>query len=130
MIKNDDFSFDKIKATVNKAGNLFYQYRACRRDAATIYDIENIRHGVVYARPPLEMNDPFDSMVGFSAEKIFDEFIDLAFDQIDKPLEPDTRLILKNLLKYRLVGKTLEFIDALTLSAFLPKKYYLCSLSF
>lgn len=113
MIKKDDLSFDKIKANINKAGNLFYQYRACRRDAATIYDIENIRHGVVYARTPLEMNDPFDSMVGFSAEKIIDELIDLAFDQIDKPLEPNIRLILKNLLRYRLVGKTLEFIDAL-----------------
>ncbi len=113
MIKKEDLSFDKIKVNINKAGNLFYQYRACRRDAATIYDIENIRHGVVYARTPLEMNDPFDSMVGFSAEKIFDELIDLAFDQIDKPLEPNIRLILKNLLKYRLVGKTLDFIDAL-----------------
>lgn len=113
MIKKDDLSFDKIKANINKAGNLFYQYRACRRDAATIYDIENIRHGVVYARTPLEMNDPFDSMVGFSAEKIFDELIDLAFDQIDKPLEPNIRLIFKNLLKYKLVGKTLDFIDAL-----------------
>ena len=60
---------------------MFYQYRACRRDAATIYDIENIRHGVVYARTPLQMNDPFDSMVGFSAEKIYDECIDLALDQ-------------------------------------------------
>ena len=113
MIKNDDFSFDKIKANINKAGNLFYQYRACRRDAATIYDIENIRHGVVYARTPLEMNDPFDSMVGFSSVKIFDEFIDLVFDQIDKPLESNLRLILKNLLKYRLVGKTLDLINAL-----------------
>lgn len=70
---------------------MFYQYRAYRRDAATIYDIENIRHGVVYARTPLQMNDPFDSMVGFSPEKIYDECIDLALDY----------------------GKTVEFIDAL-----------------
>ena len=103
IIKKDDLSFDKIKANINKAGNLFYQYRACRRDAATIYDIENIRHGVVYARTPLEMNDPFDSMVGFSAEKIIDELIDLAFDQIDKPLESNIRLILMK--PYRLILK-------------------------
>ena len=61
MIKSEDLTFPKIKEKINKAGNLFYQYRACRRDAATIYDIENIRHGVVYARTPLQMNDPFDS---------------------------------------------------------------------
>ena len=113
MIRKDDLSFDKIKANINKAGNLFYQYRACRRDAATIYDIENIRHGVVYARTPLEMNDPFDSMVGFSAEKIFDELIDLALEQIEKPLDTNSKLLLKNLLKHRMVGKTLDFINAL-----------------
>ena len=55
MIKSEDLTFPKIKEKINKAGNLFYQYRACRRDAATIYDIENIRHGVVYARTPLQM---------------------------------------------------------------------------
>lgn len=58
VIKSEDLTFPKIKEKINKAGNLFYQYRACRRDAATIYDIENIRHGVVYARTPLQMNDP------------------------------------------------------------------------
>ena len=61
VIKSEDLTFPKIKEKINKAGNLFYQYRACRIDAATIYDIENIRHGVVYARTPLQMNDPFDS---------------------------------------------------------------------
>ena len=63
VIKSEDLTFPKIKEKINKAGNLFYQYRACRRDAATIYDIENILHGVVYARTPLQMNDPFDSKV-------------------------------------------------------------------
>lgn len=63
VIKSEDLTFPKIKEKINKAGNLFYQYRACRRDAATIYDIENIRHGVVYARTPLQMNDPYDSAV-------------------------------------------------------------------
>lgn len=53
MIKSEDLTFPKIKEKINKAGNLFYQYRACRRDADTIYDIENIRHGVVYAREHL-----------------------------------------------------------------------------
>ena len=113
MIKSEDLNFSKIKEKINKAGNLFYQYRACRRDAATIYDIENIRHGVVYARTPLQMNDPFDSMVGFSPEKIYDECIDLVLDQAEEPLDENIRLILKSLLKYRLIGKTIEFMDAL-----------------
>lgn len=69
MIKQSDLSLTKMKTNISNAGNLFYQYRACRRDASTIYDIENIRHGQVYARTPLQMNDPFDSMIGFSAEK-------------------------------------------------------------
>ena len=113
VIKSEDLTFPKIKEKINKAGNLFYQYRACRRDAATIYDIENIRHGVVYARTPLQMNDPFDSMVGFSSEKIYDECIDLALDQAADSLDENLKLVIKSLLKYRLIGKTVEFIDAL-----------------
>lgn len=35
-----------MKKSILDAGGLFYQYRPCRRDASTIYDIENIRHGV------------------------------------------------------------------------------------
>ena len=63
MNQEHDFSFMKMKADIAKAGNYFYQYRPCKRDVATIYDIENIRHGVVYARTPVQMNDPYDSMV-------------------------------------------------------------------
>ena len=113
VIKSEDLTFPKIKEKINKAGNLFYQYRACRRDAATIYDIENICHGFVYARTPLQMNDPFDSMVGFSSEKIYDECIDLALDQAADSLDENLKLVFKFLLKYRLIGKTVEFIDAL-----------------
>lgn len=59
IMKNpEEFTMENLKADIAKAGNLFYQYRACRRDASIIYDIENIRHGVVYARTPLQMNDP------------------------------------------------------------------------
>lgn len=107
MIKSEDLTFPKIKEKINKAGKLFYQYRACRRDAATIYDIENIRHGVVYARTPLQMNDSFDSMVGFSSEKIYDECIDLALDQAADFLDENLKLIFKSLLKYRLIGTAL-----------------------
>lgn len=113
MSDPNNFSMEKMKTDISKAGNLFYQYRACRRDAATIYDIENIRHGVVYARTPLQMNDPFDSKIGFSAEKIYEECIDLALDQVDVSLDSTLKLIIKNLLTYRIVGETLGFVSAL-----------------
>ena len=104
---------ENMKADIAKAGNLFYQYRACRRDIAIIYDIENIRHGVVYARTPLQMNDPFDSKIGFSAEEIYEECSELALKQVDVTLDADLKLVIRHLLKYRIVGETLEFIDAL-----------------
>lgn len=59
------------------------------------------------------MNDPFDSMVGFSAEKIYDECVDLALDQIDISLDANLRLIFKIIVKNRMVGKTFEFINTL-----------------
>ena len=105
--------FEQMKAGIQKAGGLFYQYRACRRDAETIYDIENIRRGQVYARTPLQMNDPFDSMIGFSPEKIYDECIELLLAQTRPPADQNAILILKNLLKYRLLGKAAEFVGAL-----------------
>ena len=113
MDKQSDFSFPKMKADIAKAGNCFYQYRACKRDAATIYDIENIRHGVVYARTPLQMNDPFDSMIGFSVEEIYNECIDLALNQVDSTLDSNLKLVMKTLLQQRLLGQTLEFISTL-----------------
>ena len=113
MLSKEDMSFPAMKERVKKAGNLLYQYRACRRDAATIWDIENLRHGVVYARTPLLMNDPFDSQVGFSAEKVYDELISFLLDQINPPLETNLRAIFSSLLKYRMVGKTVGFFKAL-----------------
>ena len=104
MSESNEFSFQQMKCDIEQAGNLFYQYRACRRDAAIIYDIENIRHGVVYARTPLQMNDPFDSMIGYSVEEIYDECIDLALEQIDTSLDSNLKLVIKKLLKYRIIG--------------------------
>ena len=43
MKNPEDFTMENMKADIAKAGNLFYQYRACRRDASIIYDIENNR---------------------------------------------------------------------------------------
>ena len=85
-IKNKEFvernvknlkRINKMNEGIRESGGLFYQYRPCRRDENTIYDIENITHGVVYARSPLFMNDPFDSEIGFSTEKVIDDILDM-----------------------------------------------------
>lgn len=112
MEGQEDFSFPGMKERVAKVG-CFYQYRACKRDLATIYDIENIRHGVVYAQTPLNMNDPFDSMIGFSVEKIYNECIELLLDQLATSMDPKEKLGIKILLQKRLLGQTLEFVCSL-----------------
>ena len=92
-----------MKESIKQAGGLFYQYRACNRDAATIYDIENIRHGVAYARTPLYMNDPFDSMIGFSAEKVYQNAIDMIVSSMEASEE--VKLVISALLKHRALGQ-------------------------
>lgn len=44
----------EMQEGIRKTGGVFCQYRPCRRNAETIYDIENIRHGRVYAQTPLK----------------------------------------------------------------------------
>ena len=41
-IKNKEPNMADMKRSIVKAGGLFYQYRPCRRNSSTIYDIENI----------------------------------------------------------------------------------------
>ena len=36
MKQPEDFTMEKMKVGIAKAGNLFYQYRACRRDVDII----------------------------------------------------------------------------------------------
>ncbi len=55
-----------MKKSIIDAGGLFYQYRSYLRDVATLYNIENLRQGVVDVQIPLNMNDLLDSMTGFS----------------------------------------------------------------
>ena len=106
------FNMHGMQDAIRKAGGLFYQYRACRRNESTIYDIENIRHGVVYAQTPLNMNDPFDSMIGFSPELFYDECISYIVNAI--PIKDDSlKQVLIQLLKYRAIGKMAEFIHNL-----------------
>lgn len=106
---NTELKFEDMKHGIDKAGGLFYQYRPCRRDVATIYDIENIRHGVVYAQTPLNMNDPFDSMIGYSPEKMYENCISILVEELN--LEDESlKIIISQLLKYKAVGKLAEFI--------------------
>lgn len=106
---NTELNFEDMKHGIDKAGGLFYQYRPCRRDVATIYDIENIRHGVVYAQTPLNMNDPFDSMIGYSPEKMYENCISMLVEELN--IEDESfKFIISQFLKYKAVGKLAEFI--------------------
>lgn len=106
---NTELNFEDMKHGIDKAGGLFYQYSPCRRDVATIYDIENIRHGVVYAQTPLNMNDPFDSMIGYSPEKMYENCISMLVEELN--IEDESfKFIISQFLKYKAVGKLAEFI--------------------
>ena len=48
---------------------------------------------------PLNMNDPFDSQIGFSADSIYDEIISMVLDIL--PGEESTKRLMGVLLKYR-----------------------------
>ena len=111
-MNNGEPNFEDMKQGIAKAGGLFYQYRPCRRDAATIYDIENIRHGVVYAQTPLNMNDPFDSMIGYSPEKMYEDCISMLVEELDIE-DNNIKIIIAQLLKYKSVGKLAEFVSLL-----------------
>ncbi len=116
-IENQDFSAQILEhvlhtqKAVKKAGGLFYQYRPCRRDDFTVYDIENIRHRVVYAQTPLNMNDPFDSKIGFSEDKLYDELIDLVLNVFDA--SDELKSIIGFVVKFDLLGEFTQLIIAL-----------------
>ena len=114
-MSNQNMSSEKeaksMQENIKKAGGLFYQYRPCRRNAETIYDIENIRHGVVYAQTPLNMNDPFDSMIGFSSENVYSECISMLVDAIST--DEITKALVSTLLQQRAFGKMAEMILAI-----------------
>lgn len=100
-----------MKKSISDVGGLFYQYRSCKRNAATIYDIENIRHGVVYSQTPLNMNDPFDSMIGFSAEKIYENCISLIMEATE--VDDNTKAIVSAFLIHRTFGKIAGLISSI-----------------
>ena len=124
LIANASPSFSEMQDNINKAGGVFCQYRPCRRNAATMYDIENIRHGVVYAQTPLNMNDPFDSMIGFSADEFFDDCIDQIVDAVTIN-DPVQKALISLLLKYKALGKmgeSIQFLNKLKVYLFSKQK--------
>lgn len=119
-IKNKEFvernvknlkRINKMNEGIRESGGLFYQYRPCRRDENTIYDIENITHGVVYARSPLFMNDPFDSEIGFSTEKVIDDILDMFL--ADFKGEESVKNLLRFIIKNRLLGTFTDLVKGL-----------------
>ena len=109
---SDEFSIQEMQSAIAKAGGLFYQYRACRRNESTIYDIENIRHGVVYAQTPLNMNDPFDSLIDFSPELFYEDCLSSIIDALS--IEDDMlKQIIIQLLKCKAIGKIAELLNNL-----------------
>lgn len=104
---------------IKRSGGVFCQYRPCRRDVSTIYDIENIKNGVVYAQTPLNMNDPFDSFIGYSSQNIYNEIINMMVDGMG--FDDNTKLVIFNILKYKCLDKFADLLSDLKSI----KKYYL-----
>ena len=107
---DEKLSFPFMKKEIQKMGGLLCQYRSCARDVYTIYDIENLRNGVVYARSPLYMNDPFDSMIGFSEEKVYNEIINLVLDALHVE---EQKPLLTIILKFSVLDKFSELVNIL-----------------
>lgn len=103
--------YEAMIKDIKNVGGLFYQYRPCRFNYDTIYDIENIKHGVVFAQSPLKMNDPFDSQIGFCADAIYDESINMILEAF--PYGDSLKLVIKNIVKNKLFGRFAELIIAI-----------------
>lgn len=105
--------YTDMKKGIESAGGSFFQYRACNLNGDTVYDLENIKNGVVYARSPLYMNDPFDSMIGFSSEVLCQDLCNILISNIQ---DSKTKLFVTMLLKEKAIGKVADFIS--TIKAF------------
>ena len=104
---NDELA-KSMNEAIKKNGGVFCQYRPCKRDVSTIYDIENIKNGVVYAQTPLNMNDPFDSFLGYSSKDIYDEIINLIVDAFE--FDEEIKFIVFNILKFKYWNKLADLI--------------------
>ncbi|MCH5157165.1 MAG: DUF2971 domain-containing protein [Clostridiales bacterium] len=113
--------YNQMMHEIKKSGGLFYQYRPCNRSYTTIYDIDNIRNGVAFARPPLDMNDPFDSQIGFSVEELCNECINMVLENVEAG--DFVKSLLTVLLKNKILGRFAELLKAINdLKLFLIKQ--------
>lgn len=99
----------EMQSQITMAGGLFYQYRPCRKNADIIYDIENIKRGIVFAQTPLNMNDPFDSQVGFSVKAFYEDCIDKLIQNIEA--DDLSKWIIKYLLLNKALGQLAKAVD-------------------
>lgn len=105
-----DINFNKMKEKLHDQGYL-YQYRPCSISETTIYDLDNIRNEVLYARSPIHMNDPFDSTFAFDEMEIVDEIIDACLDYFE--IEEHIKLLLSLLIKSRFLNTFPQLINNL-----------------
>ena len=110
-LQNESHRFDLMVKRIKDSGGLFYQYRACNSYGSMVHDISNIIQGGVFMRSPLLMNDPYDSMIGFSNEQIYGECIDIILDYV-KVTEP-LKSLWAIILKYKFLNGISELINQL-----------------
>lgn len=94
----NQIDFNTLKEKVHKQGCL-YQYRPCSISEKTIYDLDNIRNEVLYARSPIHMNDPFDSTIAFDEKDVVNEIIDVYLEKEIMP--PHIKMLIGLILKSR-----------------------------
>lgn len=110
MHKGEDFN--KTKEKVHKQGCL-YQYRPCSISEKTIYDLDNIRNEVLYARSPIHMNDPFDSTIAFDEKEVINEIIDVYLEKETMP--PHIKMLISLIIKTRFLKTFPVLIENLNL---------------
>lgn len=117
--------FYEMNKGILEAGGLFYQYRPCLVNTDIIYDIENIKSGVVFAQTPLNMNDPFDSQIGFSVNEFYKDCINILINSLD--YEPKYKEILIFLIENKYLGNFATIIELLKeIKSFLIGKRICC----
>lgn len=107
-----EMDFNKVKEKVHKQGCL-YQYRSCSISEKTIYDLDNIRNEVLYARSPIHMNDPFDSTIAFDEKDVVNEIVDVYLEKVEMPAH--IKMLISLIIKSRFLKTFPILIENLNL---------------
>lgn len=108
--------FTKVKEKLAKQ-KFLYQYRPCSISETTIYDLENIKNDVLFARSPIHMNDPFDSTISLDETNMVNEVIDSYLDSTELPM------FAKKMFKIIIKSRFLKTFDIFLSDLFEIKKY-------